>query len=102
MSKLYLLNYENDAGGAFEFIKRNLEAQTPIEISFLNLEHPTLPFLHEVFGQLYSHFSVDTLNQLLTIVDITNQTLNLLNRVLRVAKFQLQNPDYFKRSIEEL
>lgn len=91
-----------DGDKVFNSLKRALEENKKIVISFQNVEKLTTAFLNNAIGKLYKDFGEDKIKQNLSVENITESGKVRLKRVVTNAKNYFKNPDKMRESIKEI
>jgi Icc-related predicted phosphoesterase len=91
-----------DGDKVFNSLKRALEENKKIVISFQNVEKLTTAFLNNAIGKLYKDFEEDKIKQSLSVENITESGKVRLKRVVTNAKNYFRNPDKMRESIKEI
>ena len=91
-----------DGDKVFNSLKRALEENKKIVISFQNVEKLTTAFLNNAIGKLYKDFEEDKIKQSLSVENITESGKVRLKRVVANAKNYFKNPDKMRESIKEI
>jgi hypothetical protein len=91
-----------DGDKVFNSLKRALEENKKIVISFQNVEKLTTAFLNNAIGKLYKDFDEEKIKQSLSLENITQSAKVRLKRVVTNAKNFYKNPDKMRESIKEI
>ncbi len=91
-----------DGQKVFELIKKVLSEGRKVSISFLNIEMLTTAFLNTAIGQLYRDYSEDVIKQNITVLDLSQNGIISLKRVVETAKLYYKDPDAMQRSIDDI
>jgi hypothetical protein len=83
-------------------IAEGLRAGSRIRISFKDVETLTSAFLNSAIGQLYAEFPHPLLKGSLEVRDIAPEDLELLKRVVEVAKEFSKDPGRFRRAARKV
>lgn len=83
----------DDGDKLFKRVKKALDNNAKVTISFKNISLITSAFLNASIGQLYGHFDSTFLNKHLTITDIQTPDLDTLKLVIERAKDYFKNQD---------
>lgn len=84
-----------DGQKVYDQISKALIDSQKVRLSFLNVESLTSAFLNAAIGQLYGNFQEEQLRNSLSVIDIENDDLALLRRVIETAKLYFTTPDVF-------
>ena len=84
----------------FDKISNALNNKIVVMLDFNNLELITSTFLNASIGQLYSEFDSDYLNAHLKLINISEDDLALLKKVIQRAKEYFKNKEEIEKSIE--
>lgn len=71
-------------------------------LSFLNVTSLTSAFLNTAIGQLYGEFAEEQIRECLSVVDMENDDLGLLQRVVDTAKRYFKDPKRFDIARNEI
>ena len=74
-----------------------LKNDLQVHISFANIERLISAFLNVAIGQLYGEFSEEILRTHLSVIDIEDDDLILLKRVIDTAKIYFKNPEMMNK-----
>ena len=85
----------------YQRIEKALDKEISVQISFKNIQLITTAFLNAAIGQLYKKYTSDQLNEKLKILDMEPTDIEILNRVISVAKKYFENPKEFEKTIDE-
>jgi hypothetical protein len=91
-----------DGQKVHDAIKKALQEEKRIQISFKNVDDLTSAFLNSAIGQLYGEFSEDQLRDSLTVSDASYEDLLLLKRVIQRAKEFFKDQERFEIATREL
>jgi len=91
-----------DGQKVHDAIKKALQEEKRIQISFKNVDDLTSAFLNSAIGQLYGEFSEDQLRESLTVSDASYEDLLLLKRVIQRAKEFFKDQERFEIATREL
>lgn len=91
-----------DGDKVFNSLKRALEENKKIVISFQNVEKLTTAFLNNAIGKLYKDFDEEKIKQSLSLENMTESAKVRLKRVVINAKNFYKNPDKMRESIKEI
>jgi len=92
----------DDGDMVFDRIKKALDINKKVQLSFANVEMLTSAFLNNAIGKLYGIYDENKLKESMSAIDISNEDKILLKRVIETAKLYYKNPDKFKKSIDEI
>lgn len=73
-----------------------------VHLSFYNVESLTSAFLNTAIGQLYGEFSEEQIKASISVKDMNRDDLDLLKRVVDIAKQYFKDPGRFKKAREEV
>ena len=79
-----------------------LRRERGVILSFLNVNSLTSAFLNPAIGQLYGEFSEEQIREYLSVVDMENDDLGLLKRVVDTAKRYFANTQRFNNARNEI
>jgi len=85
-----------------EQIKKVLDRNIGVEISFKNTEMLTSAFLNTAIGNLYGEYEENMLKNSLSVTNISNDDKLLVKRVVDTAKAYFKDPDRFEKSIKKI
>lgn len=91
-----------DGQKVHDAIKKALQEDKKIKISFKNVNDLTSAFLNSAIGQLYGEFSEDELKDSLAVSDTSYEDLTLLKRVIQRAKEFFKDKERFEMATREL
>lgn len=91
-----------DGQKVHDAIKKALQEEKKIRISFKNVDDLTSAFLNSAIGQLYGEFSEDDLKCNLAVSDASHEDLLLLKRVIQRAKEFFKDKERFEMATREL
>ncbi|MHB8119048.1 MAG: STAS-like domain-containing protein [Methanothrix sp.] len=91
-----------DGQKVHDAIKKALQEEKDVRISFKNVDDLTSAFLNSAIGQLYSEFSEDELKASLAVSDASPEDLLLLKRVIQRAKEFFMDKERFEVATREL
>jgi hypothetical protein len=104
IGNLYAVEAE-EGQKVYELIKKAIEENRKVLLSFLNIEMMTTAFLNTAIGQLYNDFSEEKIKENLSAENISDSGIAILKRVVDTAKLFYNDPDTFNRlqqSINEI
>lgn len=85
----------------YQRIETALDKEISVQVSFKNIQLITTAFLNAAIGQLYKKYTSDQLNEKLEILDMEPTDIEILKRVISVAKKYFENPKEFEKIIDE-
>lgn len=91
----------DDGQKVYEQIATALRQNHKIQLSFLNIESLTSAFLNAAVGQLYGEFGEEQIRDNLSVIDMEEDDLALLKRVVDTAKEYFRDPERFKEAMHE-
>ena len=91
-----------DGQKVHDAIKKALQEEKKIRISFKDVDDLTSAFLNSAIGQLYGEFSEDDLKDSLAVSDVSREDLLLLKRVIQRAKEFFKDKKRFEMATREL
>lgn len=86
-----------DGQKLYQAIKSRLQENKNVVLSFKNVEDLTSAFLNTAIGQLYSDLSEQNIKEYLSVIDVSQENLVLLKRVVERAKEFFNNPERIKK-----
>ncbi len=89
-----------DGDKVFERIKKAIQANKTVVVSFLNVQMLTSAFLNTAIGKLYGEFEEKKIKESLSVSDMNDDDKLLLKRVIDTAKAYYKDPDRFEKSIK--
>ncbi len=92
----------DDGQKVYEIIKKALQENRKVKVSFQNVEMLTSAFLNTAIGQLYKDFTEEEIKRSLSVDNLANEDAALLKRVVSTAKLYYKNPEEMERSIAEI
>jgi Icc-related predicted phosphoesterase len=92
----------DDGEKVFKLIKKGLNENKKIILSFQNVEMLTSAFLNTAIGQLYRDFDEEKIKSSLEVENLSPEDKVLLKRVTSTAKLYYKDPDRMKKSIAEI
>jgi len=92
----------DDGQRLFDLIKKGLNEEKRIILSFKNVEMLTSAFLNTAIGQLYRDYEEEIIKQHLTTQYLSDDDKVLLKRVISTAKIYYKNPERMQESISEI
>ena len=78
-----------------------LEEGTPVVLSFERVDIIISAFLNAAVGQLYGELSEDRIRELLSVRDLADDDLDMLQHVVKNAKLYFSRPEDFDRAWRE-
>ncbi len=92
----------DDGQKVYEQVASALRQDRQVELSFLNVDSLTSAFLNAAIGQLYSgEFTEEQIRAQLKVVDMEQDDLALLKRVVDTAKVYFKNPERFQEIVRD-
>ncbi|HPS87700.1 MAG TPA: STAS-like domain-containing protein [Spirochaetota bacterium] len=91
-----------DGQKVYAFLKKALNENQKIKISFQNVEMLTSAFLNTAIGQVYRDFKEDIIKSSLSVEYLSPEDMALLKRVNSTAKLYYKNPERMQNSIDEI
>jgi len=92
----------NDGDLVFNAIKKTLDADQTVEVSFQNVNMLTSAFLNTAIGKLYREFSEEKIRALVKVSGLQNADVTLLRRVIETAKLYYKNPEWLEASVKNI
>ncbi len=92
----------DDGQIVYELIKKALQENRKVKVSFQNVEMLTSAFLNTAIGQLYKDFSEVEIKNNLSVDNMSKEDASLLKRVVGTAKLYYKNPEEMEKSITEI
>ena len=92
----------SDGQKVYDRLATALAANRCIILSFHNVATLTSAFLNAAIGQLYGSFSEDQIRSQLKVVDVEQDDLALLKRVVDTAKLYFKDPQRFDQVVREV
>lgn len=89
----------DDGLKVYEIIKKSLDKNKHITVSFQNVDIVIAAFFNTAFGQLYSDFNETTIRKYCSVKDIKNEDLYLLKRVVDNAKLFYKDPERMEQQL---
>ena len=77
----------------YQRIEKALDQGIYVQISFKNVQLITTAFLNAAIGQLYKKYTSDQLNKNIEILDLEQTDIEILKRVISVAKQYFKNQE---------
>ncbi|MFA5519723.1 MAG: STAS-like domain-containing protein [Spirochaetota bacterium] len=91
-----------DGEKVYSLLKKALNEDQKIKISFQNVEMLTSAFLNTAIGQVYRDFKEDIIKSNLSVEYLSPEDMALLKRVNSTAKLYYKNPERMQNSIDEI
>ena len=91
-----------DGEAVFATLSKAVQQNQPVELSFQNVDMLTSAFLNTAIGQLYRDFSEKQIRVLLWVLEIANDDIVLLKRVIETAKLYYKDPQWLEDSIKKI
>ncbi len=91
----------SDGDLLYKQIDKLLSEKQAVELDFANITLITTAFLNAAIGQLYSKFTGDDLNTLLSLKNIAPEDISLFKKVIERAKEFFANPSSFDQSAKD-
>jgi hypothetical protein len=85
----------------FNLINSHLTTNGNVELDFRNVELIVSTFLNAAIGQLYGHHSTEFIQSHLSLINMTNDDLNILKKVTDRAKDYFKNKDHFEKILKK-
>lgn len=92
----------NDGQKVYELVKKAMDSDHKVTLSFRNIEMLTTAFLNTAIGQLYKDYSEEQVKQHLQVTDISDSGKVALKRVVDTAKLFYSDPEALQRSIDDI
>ncbi|MFO0793045.1 MAG: STAS-like domain-containing protein [Candidatus Brocadiaceae bacterium] len=92
----------DDGQKVYELIKKALQENRKVKVSFQNVEMLTSAFLNAAIGQLYKDFSEGEIKDKLSVENMAKEDASLLKRVVNTAKLYYKDPQKMEKSISEI
>jgi len=92
----------DDGQKVYILIKKALESDKKVILSFQNIEMLTTAFLNNAIGQLYRDFEENKIKESLSVEHITPGFAVSIKRVTSTAKPFYNDPERMKNSIDEI
>lgn len=86
----------------FNYLFKQISNNICVYLSFRGIEDLTTAFLNKAIGNLYNHFSSETLNQCLKITEIDDLDKYLLKKVISRAKLDVKSDSQLSSEIDEV
>ena len=91
----------SDGQKVYNRLSAALDANRSVILSFHNVATLTSAFLNAAIGQLYGSFNEDQIRSQLKVVDVEQDDLALLKRVVDTAKLYFKDPQRFDEVVRE-
>ncbi|MFW3413120.1 STAS-like domain-containing protein [Aliarcobacter butzleri] len=91
-----------DGDKVFEILKKALNENKKVVISFKNVEKITSAFLNNAIGKLYNSFEEEKIKDYLSTEDMSSSAKVLLKRVVSTAKNYFKDPERLKASVKRI
>lgn len=91
-----------DGQKVYELIRKAIDGDHKVILSFQNIEMLTTAFLNSAIGQLYRDYSDIQIKNCLQVADISDSGKVALKRVVDTAKLFYKDPDALRRSIDDI
>jgi len=91
-----------DGQKVYQYIRKAIDNQHKIVLSFLNIQILTTAFLNTAIGQLYKDYTEEQIKKHLQVVDISDSGKVALKRVVDTAKIYYKDPEALKRSVDQI
>jgi len=92
----------NDGEKVYTLLKKAVENNKKVILSFQNVEMLTPAFLNTAIGQIYRDFDEELIKKLLSADNILPEDKVLLKRVTKTAKLFYKNPERMLQSINKI
>src|SRR3972149_8772683 len=92
----------DDGQKVYELIKKALQENRKVKVSFQNVEMLTSAFLNTAIGQLYKDFTEEEIKNSLSVDNLANEDAALLKRVVSTAQLYYKDPEEMEKSITEI
>lgn len=89
-----------DGGAVFEKLEIALKANRPIELDFSGIDLVISAFLNAAIGRLVQILEVAEIRNRIGFTNISNDDLELIDRVLENAERYYEDPDRFRKALE--
>lgn len=89
-----------DGDRVFEQVKKALDEDYNVAISFRNVESLTSTFLNHAIGRLYGVYDWDFIGSKLSVINTERGDLGLISRAVETAKTYFNNPDIVDEIVE--
>lgn len=84
----------------YNILQEEISSNKRVSLDFRGIEIMTSAFLNSAVGRLYSKYSSSQLNSVLEIVNISNDDLQLLKKVIERAKEYFRDQKSFNDGLE--
>ena len=92
----------DDGEKIYDLIKKALQEEKKVKLSFQNIEILTSAFLNTAIGQMYRDFTEKKIKESLSVIHMLPEDKILLKRVTTTAKLYYKDPDRMEQSINEI
>lgn len=89
-----------DGGAVFEKLEIALKAERPVELDFSGIEMVISAFLNAAIGRLLQKRKISEIRSQISFTNISQDDLELIDRVLENAERYYEDPDRFRKSLE--
>lgn len=88
----------------YQIIKSELDKHTDekIELDFSQIEVCASPFLNASIGYLFKDYSKEIIQAKISLTNIDDRDKSLVNKVIKNAIYQYENPNQYKQLIENI
>ncbi|MZQ48613.1 MAG: DUF4325 domain-containing protein [Bacteroidales bacterium] len=91
-----------DGKKLFRIIKDGINSKRKITVDFSEVTFVTVPFLNAAFGQLFKYFKEDEINNHLIIINLKDDTKQLLEEVIERSKEYYNDPESFTEIVNDI
>jgi len=92
----------DDGEKVYTLLKKAVENNKKVTLSFQNVEMLTSAFLNTAIGQIYRDFDEELIKKLLSVDNMLPEDKVLLKRVTKTAKLFYKNPERMLQSINKI
>jgi hypothetical protein len=92
----------DDGEKVYTLIKKALDEDKSLVISFRNISMITSAFLNAAIGQLYRDFQESVIEEKIRFTDIDPDDDEIVKKVKSTAKLFYENPERMEQSIREI
>ncbi|WP_312338569.1 STAS-like domain-containing protein [Sphingobacterium sp.] len=85
----------------YKEIRDKIRQRENVVLDFIEVKILSTAFLNSAIGRLYSDFNSDQLNDSLRIVNLADEDMSLLIRVIKRAKEYFKDKDSFDKKMED-
>jgi hypothetical protein len=85
----------------YKAIRDQIKRDQKVKLDFRDIQVISTAFLNSAIGRLYSDFSSEQLNSYLSITNLPDEDILLLQKVIKRAKEYFENKDSFDKKIED-